>query len=152
MAAIAILLVSSTIGLAVVWALYASNLGFSKFLFDNNLRLELFRWPAVPQLAHLPLAMLLTLALATFLAWRRTRYFGNWSALLAAVVLLLQRPAQGNSVIWALPFLFVFIGGVFADLLETPRRALVRSAVVTLITVQALAAIWTTVLNANLSG
>src|SRR5439155_2343324 len=117
-------------------------LGFSKFLFDNNLRLELFRWPAVPQLAHLPLAMLLTLALATFLAWRRTRYFGNWSALLVAAVLLLLRPAEGNSAVWALPFFFVFIGGVFADLLETQRRALVRSVIVALILIQAVAAIW----------
>ena len=62
------------------------------------------------------------------------------------------RPAQGNSVIWALPFLFVFTGGVFADLLETERRVLVRIMLVSLIAVQALAAIWTTVLNANLSG
>ena len=73
-------------------------------------------------------------------------------ALLAAASLLLLRPAQGNSAVWALPFLFVFIGGVFADLLETPRRALVRSAVVTLITVQALAAIWVVVATSHLSG
>jgi len=152
MASVAILFVSSTIGALILWALYGFGAEITKIFAGNHLRLHSLRLTAVPPLEALPLMMLLSLALATFLAWRRTRYFGNWSALLAAAVLLLLRPAQGNSVIWALPFLFVFTGGVFADLLETERRVLVRIMLVSLITVQALAAIWTTVLNANLSG
>ena len=40
---------------------------------------------------------------------------------------------QGESLAWALPFAFVFIGGIFADLLETRwRRAVAFAAVLTI--------------------
>lgn len=67
---------------------------------------------------------LFIVALVTYGSWRRARYFGNTAPLLtafAAVLLFAMAPAIH---IWkatlGLSFVFVFIGGVAADLLETP--------------------------------
>ncbi len=69
-----------------------------------------------------------TIAAATALVFyalhRRARYFGNTAPLLAALLLL---PLQTTGVhsepwLWAVPFVFVFTGGVFADLFESPQR------------------------------
>jgi hypothetical protein len=59
-------------------------------------------------------------ALLTFLFWKRTRYFGPVAPLIVAL-LLPWWPGQfvsGASIVWSLPFGFVFIGGIYADLLE----------------------------------
>jgi hypothetical protein len=63
-------------------------------------------------------------ALLLFLAVRRSRYFGNIAALLVAVPVLLvvTTGVQAQPWLWALPFLLTFIGGVFADALETKQR------------------------------
>jgi len=84
-------------------------------------------------------------ALIAFLAWRRARYFGNTAPLLMVVLLLAfglgmpHYPGLGFRFI-ALPFLFLFIAGVFADLLETRRRAVVLASVCGLL---ASYAVWT---------
>ena len=55
-----------------------------------------------------------------FLLWKRPRYFGNAAPLIVAC-LLPWWPGEfvsGASILWSLPFAFVFIGGVYADLLE----------------------------------
>ena len=64
------------------------------------------------------------IALLLFLAVKRSRYFGNFAALLVAVPLLLvvTTGVQAEPWLWALPFLLTFIGGVFADALETRQR------------------------------
>lgn len=57
-----------------------------------------------------------------FVLWNRPRYFGNAAPLIVAC-LLPWWPGEfvsGASILWSLPFAFVFIGGVYADLLE-PR-------------------------------
>jgi hypothetical protein len=59
--------------------------------------------------------------LVVFIAWPRSRYFGNAAPLIVAL-LIPWWPGQflpGASAVWALPFAFVFIGGIYADLLET---------------------------------
>jgi hypothetical protein len=59
--------------------------------------------------------------LLVFVLWRRARYFGNAAPLLPAL-LLPWWPGQylpGASIVWALPFVFSFVGGVYADLLES---------------------------------
>jgi hypothetical protein len=73
----------------------------------------------------------LLVSVGTYAAWRRTRYFGNTAPLLVGAGLLywsLTSPLALTASIWALPFLFVFIGGIWADLLETPRRKWVFAA------------------------
>jgi hypothetical protein len=55
---------------------------------------------------------------------RRSRYFGNTAPLLVGVPLLLLVTTGEKSEpwLWALPFLIAFVGGVFADALETRWR------------------------------
>ena len=59
-------------------------------------------------------------ALLVFVLWKRTRYFGNTAPLIAAVALPWWpgKFAPGSSILWVLPFAFVFVGGIYADLLE----------------------------------
>jgi hypothetical protein len=65
-------------------------------------------------------------ALLLYIANRRSRYFGNTMPLLVTVLLFLviTTGTGGNPALWALPFLFAFIAGVFADILETRSRRL----------------------------
>ena len=65
-------------------------------------------------------------SLLVYCAWPRARYFGNTAPLIVGCVLLLMLPGvyvngSGSMLqfpLWAVPFLCVFIGGVFADLLD----------------------------------
>ena len=54
----------------------------------------------------------------------RSRYFGNTAPLLCALLMLplVTTGGYGEPRLWALPFLVAFIGGVFADVLETRHR------------------------------
>jgi hypothetical protein len=63
-------------------------------------------------------------ALGLYLAIRRARYFGNTAPLIVAVLLLIlvTTGVATETWLWALPFLLAFVGGVFADLLETRYR------------------------------
>ncbi len=91
-----------------------------------------------------PLLLLLPVALLTYFAWRRARYFGNTAPLLIAALLLILVaaaplfPGQGFHLT-ALTFLFVFIAGVFSDLLETRWGAPITAGVAGLL---AAAAVW----------
>ena len=72
----------------------------------------------------------LAAALIAYGAWRRPRFFGVSAPLAVFAVLLLlgiTMPHLGgyNLFVAALPFAFVFIAGVFADLLETRYSGLV---------------------------
>jgi hypothetical protein len=70
------------------------------------------------------LIVLLPIAVTGYAVWRRTRYFGNTAPLMMGALCLglgLAAPAfpgQGF-LLFAMPFLFAFVAGVFADLLET---------------------------------
>lgn len=57
---------------------------------------------------------------------RRSRYFGNTAPLMIAALLFVLQTTGVSSEpwIWALPFGLTFIGGVFADMLETRHRRL----------------------------
>jgi hypothetical protein len=63
-------------------------------------------------------------ALIVYCTSRPSRYFGNTAPLLMVVALVTLYTTQVFSapLFWALPFLFTFIGGVFADALETRQR------------------------------
>jgi len=74
------------------------------------------------------LLVLAAIALAAYFAWSRCRYFGNTAPLLSLLVLTaLGLGAFADVLVGpfpfrATPFLYVFIGGVFADLLESRWR------------------------------
>jgi hypothetical protein len=63
-------------------------------------------------------------ALVLYGTVRRSRYFGNTAPLLMVLVLLPMFTTQVVTapLVWALPFLFTWIGGVFADALESRHR------------------------------
>ena len=89
------------------------------------------------------LIVALPVALAVYAGWKRTRYFGNTAPLLVSALFLLMGigsphyPGLGFRLV-ALPFLFVFVAGVVADLLETKYRNLVVACVGGLLAAYAL--------------
>jgi hypothetical protein len=90
-----------------------------------------------------PLMLALPVALVGYFAWRRARYFGNTAPLLIALLILILAlgapsfPGQGFHLT-LLVFLFVFVSGVLADLLETPHRPLIAAALWGLLTASAI--------------
>lgn len=80
------------------------------------------------------LMLFLPAALFIFVLWNRSRYFGNQAPLAIALLLFVLGVAApgfpgAGFQITSLVFLFLFVGGVFADLWETPQRMIVTAAV-----------------------
>jgi hypothetical protein len=73
------------------------------------------------------LIVLAPAALLVFLSWPRTRYFGNIAPLIVAALFLILRlfsPHDSGAVFMlaAVIFIFVFVAGIAADLMETAAR------------------------------
>jgi hypothetical protein len=89
------------------------------------------------------LLLAIPVALIAYFVWRRPRYFGNTSPLMIAALFLLlslgtpHYPGFGFQLL-AAPFLFVFVAGIAADLLETRQRDLVKACVWGLLLANAL--------------
>jgi hypothetical protein len=87
----------------------------------------IFRITVLFFLRDLPAGTLMFLiALGTYLVWPRARFFGNTAPLLTFVLLVLislvSPQGVGLTLLFvSLPFMMVFISGVFADLIESPR-------------------------------
>jgi len=78
------------------------------------------------------LALALPVSIVTYAVWPRTRYFGNTAPLLMALLFLVLGIAHPDTagagfLLAATPFLFIFVAGVLADLVETRYRALVSA-------------------------
>ncbi len=91
------------------------------------------------QANNIPLYALSSIAIATFLGWKRARYFGNWTPLVVAVLapFIAVTWSSLEPLVWALPFLFVFIGGIFADLFDSELRRPAATIAVLLIAANA---------------
>jgi len=78
-------------------------------------------------------------ALVLYLGVRRSWYFGNTVPLICFLVLILlvMTGAPGSPLLWALPFLLTFVGGVFADAYEGPRGRLAMGAAGAILLLQA---------------
>jgi hypothetical protein len=84
------------------------------------------------------LALATPVAVVTYALWPRTRYFGNTAPLLVAVLFILlgmahPHVAGAGFLLAAIPFLFIFVSGVLADLMETNYRPLVTACVMALL-------------------
>jgi hypothetical protein len=106
---------------------------------------ELFERPTIEALSQLAfplsvrtdgyvLVFLFIAALTAYGSWSRARYFGNTAPLLTAFVCVLVFALAPATRLWdatlALSFVFIFIGGVSADLLETSyKRAVMLSLI-----------------------
>ncbi len=123
--ALVVLAISSSIGFVVLLFCFGFNLRDlsaaallpnSEYLTLTGRRLVLF--------LNLPGGLLeivaFVSAVVVFCLWRRTRYFGNAAPLIAAV-LLPWWPGQfaAASALRAVPFALMFVGGIYADLLES---------------------------------
>jgi hypothetical protein len=91
------------------------------------------------------LAVLLPIAIATYIAWPRTRYFGNTAPGLVAVLFIglgMAHPDQAGAgfLLASIPFLLIFVAGIVADLMETPQSRLIKAAAWALIAADIL---WT---------
>jgi hypothetical protein len=90
-----------------------------------------------------PMMIALPVTLIAYFGWKRARYFGNSAPLMIAALLLISSlgapsfPGQGFRLT-LLVFLFVFAGGVFADLLESRERPLVTAGLCGLLGASAL--------------
>jgi hypothetical protein len=89
-----------------------------------------------------PLVLALPACLVIFFSWKRARYFGNTAPLLVALLLTFlainaPKSAGDTFLVAALAFLFVFIAGILADLLETRYGVFVAAAVVGLLVASA---------------
>jgi hypothetical protein len=91
-----------------------------------------------------PIVVAAGVALAVWVAMRRSRYFGNTVPLLMTLMLLplLTTQTVSEPWLWALPFLFTFIGGVFADVLETRQRKMFLALSGMAVVAQATVCIW----------
>jgi hypothetical protein len=81
-------------------------------------------------------------ALIAWLTWPRTRFFGNTAPLLVFGLLLVMGtllPENGASAILfaCLPFLLLFVAGVFADLVESKYQAPALAVIFAVIAAQA---------------
>jgi hypothetical protein len=93
------------------------------------------------------LVVALPAALTTYLIWPRARYFGNTAPLLVSVLFLAlavgmpHYPGLGFQLT-AIPFLFVFVAGIGADLMETRHPQIAFAGVWGLLVANAAWNIW----------
>ncbi len=158
LAALAIWVVACGIGIVLCFASYFfhARIFWQGILHASFLEISEKAY-AMPRAYHQVLAQLgqsspalvvaLPVALVTYLTWPRTRYFGNTAPLLVAAVFLSlalgvpHYPGLGFQFM-AVPFLFVFVAGIAADLLETRHREIALAAVCGLLVANAGWNLW----------
>jgi hypothetical protein len=115
--------------------LYVFSGGSGRFWFSMH---ELARFTRTP--ANAAISVAAAIALVQYLTSKRSRYFGNTSALLMVLALVFCYTTQVVSApwLWALPFLFTFVGGVFADVLESRQRKLYLALTMAIVATQAV--------------
>jgi hypothetical protein len=125
------ILVSSAIGaMVILFASYAFRLAPFSYVFTGGSARFWFALDGVRHfflnMANGPIAVATIVALLLYIAVRRCRYFGNTAPLVMVLLLfpLVTTQTVSQPWLWALPFLFTFVGGVFADALETKQRRL----------------------------
>jgi hypothetical protein len=125
------ILIFSAIGaLVILFGFYSFRLAPYSYVFTGGAARF---WFSLDGLRHFftavgngPIAVITGVALVLYLAVRRCRYFGNTVPLVMVLLLFPVMTTQTVSQpwVWALPFLFTFLGGVFADVMETRYRRL----------------------------
>ena len=160
-AALAVLLGASTIGIAILWLTtwLAGTSPLTRALITPQFTQELLAnlgfmfadayglaaYPAVTMAMKILLIVLIAAALTIYGSWGRARYFGNTAPLATAfaVVLLfaLVPPIHFWFATLGQSFIFLFIGGIAADMLETPWKRAVALAVVAILACRSVLAL-----------
>ncbi|HTW44609.1 MAG TPA: hypothetical protein VMD58_03605 [Acidobacteriaceae bacterium] len=117
--------------LLILFAFYSFRPDAFSYVFRSDAaRLSISLGPArhfFSSLTNAGITIAALASLAFYAAVRRARYFGNTAPLIVtAILLVLISTAHisfpGHPYLWAFPFLCTFIGGVFADILESRHR------------------------------
>lgn len=123
------ILIFSGIGaLAIVFAFYAFRLAPFSYVFTGGGARFWFGLDGAKRflmsLENAPITVFTLVALLLYMGVRRCRYFGNTAPLVMVLLLfpLVTTQTVSQPWLWALPFLFTFLGGVLADVLETRYR------------------------------
>jgi Dolichyl-phosphate-mannose-protein mannosyltransferase len=136
--------------LVILFAFYGFHLAAFSYVFTGGaarfwfslaqIRSFIFARGFADTLVNFPILIAAAVALLLYFGARRCRYFGNTAPLL---MLLALAPIVTTQTVtapwqWTLPFLFTFIGGVFADALETRYRKLFLALTGTILAAQAM--------------
>jgi len=148
-AALAIWVAACLFGVTLLFATYffhphafSAGMRHASFLgttFRSFTVPAVYRQVAIETLRACPaFVLLLPVAITTYIAWPRTRYFGNTAPALVALLftgLGMAHPdeAGGGFLFASIPFVLIFVSGVLADLMETRSRLLVTSSVMGLV-------------------
>jgi hypothetical protein len=123
------IMVFSALGaLAILFAFFAFRLAPFSYVFTGGGARFWFSMDGARHfflnLANGPIAVATLVSLLLYVAVPRCRYFGNTAPLVMVLLLfpLVTTQTVSQPWLWALPFLFTFVGGVFADALETRQR------------------------------
>jgi hypothetical protein len=139
-----VLLTSTLGGFAMLFACYGFSPDAFSYLFRSDAaQLGFSIMPARHFFWDLPNAgvtIATGAALLLFCGLRKTLYFGNIAPLLTtlSLIFLMTAGVAGEPLVWALPFLLAFIGGVFADAFEAPRGKLALAACGAILLLQAV--------------
>ena len=139
------ILIFSTLGaLTIVFASFAFRLAPFSYVFTGGGARFWFSMEGAVGFAssilNAPIVAAAAVSLVLYFGVKRCRYFGNTTPLLMVVAVFSLRTTQTISFpwLWTLPFLFTFIGGVFADALETKHRKMFLALTVAVLATQAL--------------
>jgi hypothetical protein len=145
-----ILIFSALAALVILFAFYGFHLAAFSYVFTGGAARFWFSLAGISNFAmargaggslvNFPILLAAMFAALLYLTDRRSRYFGNTAPLLMslALVTLVTTQTVAAPWLWALPFLFTFIGGVFADALETRYRKLFLTLTGILLAAQAM--------------
>jgi hypothetical protein len=138
------ILTTASIGtLLLVFASYDFSLDAFGYFFHSGAGRVWFSLQPIKQwffsLPNAAVSLAAVTALLLYLPTRRSRYFGNTTPLLIALLfLILVTPGiSSEPTLWAMPFLLTFIAGVFADFLETRYRPIILAAAGSLLLLEA---------------
>jgi hypothetical protein len=141
---LAVVLVATVSALVLVFACYGFSPDAYSYVFRSGAG---FLWVSLDparrffgSLANGGITIAACAAAVLYLGVRKSRYFGNTTPLLCALVLmvLVMTSSPGSPWLWAQPFLLTFVGGVFADAFDGPRGRWALGAAGAIVVLQAV--------------
>jgi hypothetical protein len=139
--AMKILLIAAIGAAVILLAFYGFHSAALRNALPGSMSLSLTNASSfASSLPNLPILIAIAVAALLYISVRRSRYFGNTASLLMILALapLVLSHSTCEPFLWALPFLFTFIGGVFADALESRARNLFLALTGAILTAQAI--------------
>lgn len=139
-----ILIFSALGALAIVFASFAFRAAPFSYVFTGGGARFWFSLEGAAgfamSLVNAPILVATAVSLILYAGVKRCRYFGNTTPLIMVLAVVALRTTQTISFpwLWTLPFLFTFVGGVFADALETKQRRIFLALTTALLVTQVL--------------